>query len=486
MIEYKNLLSISKIYSFYEKMKILNIYSSSIINIKKNIIELSEDKVLPWELEIVYIFFVVAKEWKMDDFNGKNEKKFLEIIECIRNYDNPKINNLDLNDIVKNMFTIYCFNQFEIQEVITYKLYRYNYFFNFKNKNIDMSNEFIKKFNYCYQYYINFMIIILFLFGSKHKFSDKIFDYTIMKYKNIVRKLSISREKCINRINFFAQNIYDYYSCVKPCNIYPFLKEDGKYYLPLPHCIIAACTNSLLYRITDNNNEIRSLFGKEVLEQYLFDILSESNIFDEVIGEKNYIYKRQQMRTSDVMCRKEDFYVFFESKSMVPNAFTRCIDEESIIKETDKIIKAMNQVYNQLINKFEKEYYFFKFNGGNININKCFGIVCMLGDPFISRKDIYRAYANKYHIDENSEIYDFIINHIKICSLYDLERYAFTQNDILKSLIRQLEEQKPYDYVFADTLEKNRMTANIIKFKEEQKLFLINYFEELKQNKIIT
>lgn len=106
-------------------------------------------------------------------------------------------------------------------------------------------------------------------------------------------------------------------------------------------------TDSLLYRLTDSNSELRSLFWKNVLEDYLFEVLNKSFLFDEVLKEKCYKKKHNALKTSDVMCRKNDNYIFFECKYTVPYAKTRCLDENYIKQEIDKISNYVLQLYKQ-------------------------------------------------------------------------------------------------------------------------------------------
>ena len=48
--------------------------------------------------------------------------------------------------------------------------------------------------------------------------------------------------------------------------------------------------------------------GKEVYEDYLFSIIKGSKLFDEVIPEQDYHYKKNEAKTVDVMCRKGNAY----------------------------------------------------------------------------------------------------------------------------------------------------------------------------------
>lgn len=46
-------------------------------------------------------------------------------------------------------------------------------------------------------------------------------------------------------------------------------------YIPSPYLIINAVTESMLNRITFQDNKLRRTIGKEVIESYLYDIISQ-------------------------------------------------------------------------------------------------------------------------------------------------------------------------------------------------------------------
>ena len=82
-------------------------------------------------------------------------------------------------------------------------------------------------------------------------------------------------------------------------------------------------------------------------------------MFDEVLKEKCYKKKHNALKTSDVMCRKNDNYIFFECKSTVPYAKTRCLDENYIKQEIDKISNYVLQLYKQVRLDFKNIYNFY-------------------------------------------------------------------------------------------------------------------------------
>ena len=112
------------------------------------------------------------------------------------------------------------------------------------------------------------------------------------------------------------------------------------------------------------NSKLRSYFGKYVLEEYLYKIISESNYFDFVC--KEFKYNNKQNRTADVIAVENNTLIFFEMKaSVVPkdlrNIYNNEKLDEMIERESDKI----NQVYKQIQN-----YNNFKFNIGEINTDR--------------------------------------------------------------------------------------------------------------------
>ena len=84
--------------------------------------------------------------------------------------------------------------------------------------------------------------------------------------------------------------------------------------MPLPHLLMRSVTSAMLYRITQNDNHLAELIGKEVLEPYLYRIILRSGLFDEVYPEQEYIFHRNKNRSLDVLARKESHYIFLTVK----------------------------------------------------------------------------------------------------------------------------------------------------------------------------
>lgn len=475
-MDYERLPVILKRYSFIEKMRVLQYYSKQIMNI--NGIELTSGQPMAWELETFLLFAVKADEYNDNDFKGKNINKFIEMINCIKEHQHPTlVNKIGTIEFADFLLIALGSTQFDIQTYNIYKYYRYNYFFTYVSDKIDMKKEFYKKFNVDYNSFLELGSILSFFCSLKVNLDPQILRYIILKYSKETSLLRLSREAFQKEIDKFSDSIHDYLYCVRPSYVYPFIEYNGIVNLPLPHCIPRAITDSLLYRLTDSNSELRSLFGKNVLEDYLFEILNKSFLFDEVLKEQCYKKKHNALKTSDVMCRKNDNYIFFECKSTVPYAKTRCLDENYIKQEIDKISNYVLQLYKQVRLDFKNIYNFFENDKEVIfDYNNCFGIVVLLEESYIRRELIYKDVAKKLNIDTSGDLYNWIINHIKICNLYDIERYVFTNTDIIKALKKQIKTKSPYDYALSNSKTNSILkNDNVYSFKKN----IINSIREI-------
>lgn len=314
-MDYNKLPVILKRYSFEEKMRILQFYSRKLMDITG--VELKKDQPLPWKLETFLLFSVKALEYQQKDFVGKNINTFINIINCIKNHQHPKslmyAGTIKFVDLVVVAFGS---TQFDIQSYNVYKYYRYNYFFNYVNEEVNMKKEFKNKFNVNYELFLKLGFSLSAFCSLKANLDPQILRYIVLKYVDATTKLMLSREDFSKKIDEYSYNIDDYLYCVRPSYIFPFIEYKDVVHLPLPHCLTRAITDSLLYRITDKNDKLRTIFGKNVLEDYLYDIVYESNLYEEVLKEHEYYIRKELMKTPDVMVRNGDEYFFLKVRQL--------------------------------------------------------------------------------------------------------------------------------------------------------------------------
>lgn len=406
-------------------------------------------------------------QWYANDNFCRNGYPFNNLINAIRNFCDDKILKEGKEHLwCRNMVIAASANQFEIQEILKYKYYRYNYIFSYIDSTIDMKLIFKEKFKSNYHDFVVFVNCILIIATAK-KIPNKyeFINYICFMYNHIVSKLTLPKEKFEEKIKFFSNNYEDCKNCVKVCNIYPFIHYKDKLYLTLIHSLIIATTKSLFLRLTDKDNKLKEKIGKSVIESYLYDVVLDSGEFDEVLKEQ--VYGKENKKTADLLCRKGEKVLFFECKSATPFAHTRCLDEKLIEKETLNIVSYMSQLYKQMTSEFLKGKYYCFSKKIDVNKDMCYGIVCIFDESNISRKYIYERFAKEQKIPVESLEYKWIINHIKICSLYKIERYVFTKNEILNAIIDQELSETPYDF----PLENQKFEKNMI---QNEKVLCMN------------
>lgn len=437
--EYEQIPRILKRFSFDEKVKICQYYSGRLINIDGLNISSDFTKPFPWELETFFLFSVAFKEWKNDRFSDK-KKVFSHIINTIRNYNHPF-----LKEVIQkgNPSTAFADNsiialsaiQFDIQEFYQYKLYRYNYYFSFCNDKIDMPQLFQNKFGLTYSDFLVFGQFLWVLFSRyDFDFSKNLTDFITEQFKPVILQLSLTREEYIEELNSITTDISDYLYCLRPSYSYPFIIESGNLYLPLPHLLIRSITSSLLYRLTDSNNKLSELIGKEVLESYLYHIIHASNIFDEVFPEQTYYIGKKEQRTLDVMARKGDHFIFFDSKMYTPKRDLRIFQGNTFDDEVSRLAKACKQIYQHIHDRFSTSYNPFS-DHVKIDRNNIYGFVIVRDDPHIPLRHIYHKTAEFLKINDNSPEFNWLCMHIGIVAIYEIEKYCFTHSDLLNAVL---------------------------------------------------
>ncbi|MEY2195747.1 hypothetical protein AB7942_23885 [Neobacillus sp. BF23-41] len=489
-MEFERIPKVLKRYDFGSKMAICQRNSMEIMS-TNGLIEVDKlrKKALPWELETFALFSATTlNEYSNFKFADKKDiRRFYEIISAIREYVHPRLKFAKENNQFADYFMIVTgLNQFQIQEDIYYKIYRYKYLFNFKNANVDMKKQFLKKFGSEYEEFIKLGFTINFLFANE--FVDpNIYLYLLKKYNHVVTRLLIEREAYVSLQENITRDITQYLYGFKYFYQFPFISYQQTIYLPLPHLIMHSVTSSLLFRLTEGNGSLRQLFGKEVLENYLFHICNLSQDFDEVASDRPYNYKGGERRTLDIMIRKGEQCFMLDSKSMVPSASLRDLTEKDLEGTLDRLVKSVVQVYRHLVERFQTEYFPFE---ENIKFKKenVFGAVILLEDSFFRREKIMKKAAEVLKINIESDEYKYLCSNVKVLGLYEIEKMIFQEEEIFQLLKEnQNNKQKWFDYTLLygwDNKEK-RLIKDINQVVENIKDVLNEFIDELGEEGLI-
>ena len=431
-MEYSRLGTVLKRYSFDEKMRIAQDYSQKTIN-SEGMIGTNKwtNEAFPWELETFVLFAVNAIEYDNKDFKGKNVRKFIEIINCIREEIPVYMKTMDGKDRGMWFLTTTASVQFDIQEHYPFKMFRFSYFFTYVSSQIDMKKIFKDTFGCDYASYC-LLGEMLWLGNEKGVFSQSLINSILEKLRIPFSHLVITRQAYIEALSKITTDPIDYLYCLRPSYTYPFIESEGKIYCPLPHLFCRATTSSLMHRLTDGDADLRAKIGKEVYEGYLYTIINESGIFDEVISEKTYKHKKMERRTVDVMTRVGQSYVFFDSKSFSPKTAIRTFSAEALEQDIQRLAESLAQIYKHIFLKFPNEYNYFERDvSSHVEI---YGLVVVQEEAYIIGNAIYEKTAEILGISVNSEEYVRLCTHVGVVSIYNVECYCFTKTDMLQSL----------------------------------------------------
>lgn len=450
-MEYSDLLTTLKRFSFEEKMRMAQNFSRRTFT-PKGVVDVDTMREIPspWELETFVLFAIKAEEWKYDAFKGKNHRKFEQIINCIRDENPPIMEMADGEGFLTWFLAVTASVQLEIQEYYPFKMFRFNYFFSFVNEKINMPAIFREKFG-CDYYEYSLLGHMLWLGFTTKDFTQEMFTAITTRFAVPVSHLILSRQEYIEALDKITTDLENYLYCLRPSYSYPFVDYKGAAYCPLPHLLRRATTSSLMHRLTDGNSKLMELIGKEVYENYLYTIISESGIFDEVKSEQEYTLRKTPRRTADVMARRGNDYVFFDSKAFTPKIAIRTFSQEALDRDIERLAQSCAQVYKHIRQRFLTEYCYFD-STPQTPVNNIFGLVVVQENPYIRGNAIYRKAAEILGISEESDEFVWLYTHVGLTAIHSIERFCFSGTEMCTALHATCDEGKmAHAWLIGDT-----------------------------------
>ncbi len=419
-------------------MRIVQKYSSEKLLPSGNIdFSDNQNMYFPWELECFTTLAIKATdEYDNTDIYEKNERYFHRMMSEIRQMDSAHLSSLGLE---KSMTSLKL-SQFYSQEYSNIRFYRFNYIFNYVSSKIDVQSKFKDVFKGVYEQFVLITMLSNVLYGSLSSKIDLIIlnkfllNLISKKYNNILDCLKISYKDYRNYTEDLVNDVEDILYSIHVSYQYPFIVHKETVYFPLPHILNRVITDSFLFRLTHKDDPMRSNIGKYVLEDYLYKILSNSNCYDCVLPEQTYKLGRQEIKSSDVLVRKNKDIIYFENKEFSPNPKLRIGNNEEYTKTTQIVADAMIQVVKNLVDYYEIN----KLNPFSeldiVSKDNRWGIVIFFENNYIELDNAYKIVADEFHYEVNSCEYEWLITHIKILSLYDVERYSLSKVCLLDYL----------------------------------------------------
>lgn len=309
----------------------------------------------------------------------------------------------------------------------------------------------------------------------------KIIRYTYIKYKPLIAKakLSITRQAFIEEYNKIDTPDDNVKYCFNFLWWYPFVETGNDVVIPCPYHIIDAVTTSFVCRITDGNKENRKLFG-EALEKYVYEVIANSEQFENVIPD--FIYGASQ-KSSDAIAQVGNEYVFFESKAFTPS-FKAFLGDETVIDESIKrIAEAVVQLYRNVFEKFQAEYWFNQNNHEeDAPIENRWGIVVVNEEIYVSRELIYKKAIEILEFSTDSPQYKLMCERIAISDINEFERCCIFGESLLQKLKDRLKnydlfslfqhDEKRTNQMYSSNKNRLRLEALINKLKENHRAYL--------------
>lgn len=416
----------------------------------------------PFVIEAIYEF---AVRFNKDGDNHLDDKTFGEMYEMV--FKNPGYMLKKYG--TDNFMTLFYLWQIEDRHIFYLRLFRHFWFFSCKNQKVDMEYAFNQKYGCNYRSFEIFCCLIVvgvITVDEADEFSKqrilRIVQKVVETFKNIAIMLSSSREEYVKEsIKACPDEDYLIYS-LKISKRYPFLKNEDYFYLYMPHTIIPACTSSLLYRLTENDNELHGLFSKEVLEEYYYFLAKQQPCYSYISKELTY----GSNKTPDLILIDGEKIFFIEIKAFVPNSGTRILNQKSLEKQIKIIVDDLEQLYRFLFKNYPTNLKPISA----FDLKNRYGILSIKGDASFNRGNLYNRLFKQIGINDE-ETKKQIVEHIKISCLDEYEYLVVTNTSIGKLI----------DYYNIPGNEMNYTAEKIYKGKTINNLALSKYEKSLKE-----
>ena len=432
-------------YPFIEKMIVCQQGAMRLMRITHMDILNTPNAVYPWELEVFAELSLFADAPAAICSFNNSDKEFIDMINVIRNYQHPFLKQQKDENFANAFIMATCLQQFKHQENIYDRLYRYNYFWNFVNDEIDMPKIFEQHFGGIAYSDFRDLGILIYFYASLKETTTTIFQAIGLKYIKAVNALKITREDYKQRqsekIDDNYENAIFGFNYLRP---YPFVEFNENIFIPLPFLIIDAVTDSLLTRITINDNFLREKIGKEVAQSYIQKIYEESHVYDEVLPESAYYIGKRKLDSPDVLIRKDTQVCFIDTKLSTPRLEIRKFNTQVIEETVTRCAKNIIQMYNR-VKDFNKGCYYPFEEKTHMDKKDVFGIVALLEDPYVSKRQIYAEVFSQLKIEATSEEANYIKSNIKITNFRDLELFAFRSHNIFVALTEKRDNPKDWN-----------------------------------------
>jgi hypothetical protein len=296
------------------------------------------------ELEMIAFNSVIV-----DNRLGFDELPLKWILSCTRFIRSQEfLTEQTKNYGVLKLISALGFTQFEGQQHFDQLYYRYNYLYNYQSGNVDMKTVFFNKFGISYEMLQRIVLHFqLWALMDKHNLNaDQFLKQKLKKkYFSLLAFLIKKRDDFIEEYQDITAND-DFFSFLD-LNLlikYPIIDYNNKLFIPYVPYIIYAITKTLMFRITEGDNQLRSLIGKNVIEGYVQNLLQKSNVTNKLTIINEFYYENGK-KSSDFIVQSNTELLFIEVKFFNQGLKLRTFDQTFLEDVFNKISGYIFQVY---------------------------------------------------------------------------------------------------------------------------------------------
>ena len=474
--DYHRLPLLFKRLSFDSKMAVL-FANSEYVNrvwIQRPLKELASCPV-PAVLEQLCMLFVDGDEYGNDCLSTKD---FEEIYNTVYDQTSDYLHTLAPGAFTDAVLQEIGLTQFSMQQRHEILRFRYSWLFSYCSDDLNMKETYERKFGVPYERIEMFAHIFdVFSFVPESQQKAKVYLYLLNKvFSDCVKVLQISRADYQEQNAEYSGNSIDNYAyCVRPSYTYALIEWKGILYMPLPHLLTRNVTTSFIYRLTKGNNDLREKMGKHLYEDYLYYLVNSSGAYKAVYTECDYNKGKNRVSSPDTMAQVDEDIVLFESKSTVPSAAIRLLSEESISKQIERLAEHIAQLYDRM-----QEFDLYNPFGCAVQKDKLWGIVVVQEYPCTNRKMMYERAADRHGIAYDSPEYKWMITHIHVFDIYEVESIHLYGGSVMETLRQKLSAERCFDYNTVKVKEPKPI-QDLLEYEERQNQWVQTICDELRR-----
>ena len=394
----------------------------------------------PWELSVFTMLAMLDGEYQNNELYPKDAARLLAILRDNQYYDS-NVENVErlFSHNIATVQSRYQMNIFLLRE-------RYAYFFRFVNSSLNLPMIIKKKLGVSSDVIIEMLLLVICAATVGESFEKVLKEFALYAnalptndFLNLLEHLSFTRSEYskLQREKIKTENNSGR-GCVSVANLLkerPFIIEGDITYLPNVYLGVFALTDRMLHRLTKEDNSLRSLVGKELIETYVANIIERACIYSGVKREVSYSSGGKESLSPDVCIEHNGKVLFLELKLCQSRLALRNLAKEEHEKLLARYVEYLDKFIKHI---FERD----KYLSAQYDKENTYGLLVLYEDSFIFR---YQIFDKLRGVLDKEIDFEWVRSHIHIVGLYEIEKFAYGRKDIFPFLEGWAKDKKKWD-----------------------------------------